>query len=144
MGAALLLIGFFLPWFALNPGQMLNEATTQLQQMMGGNDAGQCAAADGLSPNTGTVQVHAGDVAHGLGWWILALGIGAAVLPFFATNLKAPTQKKVILTALAIGGFLMIYLLSDALRYVSLGVILALAGYVLEFVGTLKERPSVR
>jgi hypothetical protein len=144
LGAALLLIGFFLPWFALNPGQMLNEATTQLQQMMGGMMPGNVLPQMNLSPNTGTVQVHAGDVAHGLGWWILALGIGAAVLPFFATNLKAPTQKKVILAALAIGGFLMIYLLSDALRYVSLGVILALAGYVLEFVGTLKERPSVR
>jgi hypothetical protein len=39
---------------------------------------------------------------------------------------------------------LLIYLLSDAIRYVSIGVILALAGYALEFVGTLKERTGSR
>lgn len=140
LGAALLILGFFLPWFAINPGAMLNEMV--LQQSMGG----------GMMPanvmphvlDTGTVQVHAGVVAHGLGWWILALGIGAAVLPFFATNLKAQLQKKIILAALAVGGFLLVYLLSDALRFMSVGIILALAGYVLEFVGTLKERPVTR
>jgi hypothetical protein len=140
-GAALLLIGFFLPWFAINPGQILNEAAGQVQQMMGGMMPGNSLPLNmpGMQ-TTGTMQVHAGDVEHGLGWWILALGIGAAVLPFFATNLKPQLQKKVILAALAVGGFLLAYLLYDTLRYVSIGAILALAGYALEFVGTLKER----
>jgi hypothetical protein len=145
LGAALLLLGFFLPWFAINPGQMLSQATAQMQQTMGGMMPGNPMPQMNLSmPNTGTVQVHAGDVQHGLGWWILALGIGAAVLPFFATNLKADLQKKVILAALAIGAFLLVYLLSSAIRYVSVGVIMALAGYALEFVGTLKERAAPR
>ena len=145
LGAALLLLGFFLPWFAINPGRMLSEAAGQMQQMMGGTMPGNAMPQMNFpTPNTGTVQVHAGDVARGLGWWILALGIGAAVLPFFATNLKAQLQKKVSLAALAIGAFLLIYLLSDAIRYVSIGVILALAGYALEFVGTLKERTGSR
>ena len=144
LGAALLLLGFFLPWFTINPGHMMNAATAQMQQIMGevmsGNNAAQMIGSEfGV-----TVQIHAGDVAHGLGWWILALGIAAAVLPFFATNLKAQVQKKVILAALAIGTFLLVYLLSDNLRYVSVGVILALAGYALEMVGTLKERPVAR
>jgi hypothetical protein len=53
-------------------------------------------------------------------------------------------QKKIILAALGIGTVLLIYVLSDAIRYVSFGIVLALAGYVLEVVGTLKERPVAR
>jgi hypothetical protein len=140
LGAALLLLGFFLPWFAINPGQMLNEMV--LRQSMGGGTMPANVMPHVL--DNGAVQIHAGDVAHGLGWWVLALGIGAAVLPFFATNLKPELQKKVILAALAIGAFLLVYLLSDALRYVRIGVILAMAGYALELVGTLKERPQAR
>jgi hypothetical protein len=144
LGAALLLIGFFLPWFTINPGHMVNEATAQMQQMMGGmmpnNNAAQMIGSEfGV-----TVQVHAGDLTHGLGWWILAMGIVAAVLPFFATTLEASMQKKIILAALGIGAILLIYLFSDNFRYVSFGILLVLAGYVLELVGTLKERPSPR
>ena len=91
-----------------------------------------------------TVRINGGDIGHGLGWWILLLGIGAAVLPFFATTLEASMQKKIILTALGIGAILLVYTLSDAVRYVSFGIVLALAGYVLELVGTLKERPVSR
>lgn len=141
LGAALLLVGFFLPWFNINPGQMLHEATVQMQQMMNGMVPGNAMPQMNVPTTNGTIKVHAGDVAHGLGWWILTLGIGAAVLPFFATTLKAGMQKKVILAALAVGAFLLVYLLSDTLRYVSVGVMLALAGYALEIVGTLKERP---
>ena len=144
LGAALLLLGFFLPWFAINPGAMVNEMAAQLQQNMNQMMPGNGMPQMNISTSTGTMQVHAGDVAHGLGWWILALGIGAAVLPFFATNLKAQMQKKVILAALGVGAILLVYLLSGALRYASLGVILALAGYALEVVGTLKERPVAR
>lgn len=141
IGAALLLVGFFLPWFNIKPGQMLNELATNMNGIFPQGAMPQMGIA--LNNNL-TVRVHAGDVAQGLGWWILALGISAAVLPFFATNLKAQLQKKVILAALAVGAFLLVYLLSDTLRYVSVGVILAVAGYALEFVGTLKERPVAR
>jgi hypothetical protein len=144
LGAGLLLLGFFLPWFAINPGVMMSDMAYQLLLNLGQMMPGMATPQINLSATTGTVQIHAGNLAHGLGWWILALGIGAAVLPFFATNLKAQMQQKVTLAALAIGAFLIIYLMSGALRYASIGVILALAGYALEIVGTLKERPMTR
>jgi hypothetical protein len=145
LGAALLLVGFFLPWFKVNLGQVMNEAAGQIQQMVGGMMPGNGMPQMNIPQNTGAVQiVQAGSIPHGLGWWILALGIGSAVLPFFATNLKPQMQKRVILAALAVGAFLLVYLLSDTLRYVSIGVILALAGYALEIIGTLKERPMSR
>ena len=142
VGAAVLLAGFFLPWFAIKPNAEANEMTAQFQrsmnQMMPGNTMPQI----NLSLPDTTVQVHAGDIPHGLGWWILALGIAAAVLPFFATTLESSMQKKIILAALGVGAILLIYLLSDTLRYVGFGILLALAGYVLEVVGTVKERPA--
>ena len=144
IGAAILLLGFFLPWFAINPNAEANEMTAQFQrsmnQMMPANTMPQI----NLSLPDTTVQVHAGDIPHGLGWWILALGIAAAVLPFFATTLEASMQKKIILVVLGAGTILLIYLLSDTVRYASFGILLALAGYGLEMVGTLKERPAAR
>ena len=144
IGAAILLLGFFLPWFAVNPNTVANEMSAQFQQNMNQMIPGNAMPQMNLSlPNT-TVQIHAGDIAHGLGWWILALGLMAAVLPFFATTLESSLQKKIILAALGVGAVLLIYLLSDAIRYVGFGILLVLAGYALEFVGTLKEGPVVR
>jgi hypothetical protein len=144
IGAAILLLGFFLPWFAINPGEMMNEAASQLQQNMNQMMPGNGMPQMNIPLQTGTAQVHAGDLAHGLGWWILALGMVAAVLPFFATTLDSSMQKKIILAALGVGAILLIYVLSDAIKYASFGILLVLAGYVLELVGTLKERPSSR
>ncbi|HEV2691526.1 MAG TPA: hypothetical protein VG347_01380 [Verrucomicrobiae bacterium] len=142
LGAAVLLVGFFLPWFAINPGAIANDMAAQLQQNMGQMTPGISLPHMNLSLSTGTYQVHAGDVAHGLGWWILALGLAAAVLPFFATTLESSMQKKIILAALGVGAILLIYLLSDTIKYVSAGILLVLAGYALEVIGTLKERPA--
>jgi hypothetical protein len=144
IGAAVLLVGFFLPWFTINPNAEANEMAAHFQQsvnqMMPGNPVSQI----NLSLPNGNVQIHAGDLAHGLGWWILALGMIAAVLPFFATTLESSMQKKIILAALGVGVILLMYLLSDAIRYVSFGILLVLAGYALEVVGTLKERLLAR
>jgi hypothetical protein len=132
LGAALLLIGFFLPWFTINLGEKISSVFYQ------------SALAGNLPQLNSTIRISGGDIGHGLGWWILALGIVAAVLPFFATTLEAALQKKIILAALGIGAILLIYLLSDSIRYASFGILLALAGYALELVGTLKERPAAR
>jgi hypothetical protein len=140
LGAVLLLAGFFLPWFSLDPSAMVNDLAAQFQQSMGGLMPANVLPHINLPG--GTVQIRAGDLAHGLGWWILALGMGAAVLPFFATTLAASMQKKIILAALGVGVILLIYLLSDSIKYVSYGLLPVLAGYALEVVGTLKERPA--
>jgi hypothetical protein len=147
LGAALLLVGFFLPWFTINPGEEMNRVFSQFQQNM--NQQMPNMPMNGnvtmnLPQINSTVRVSGGDIGHGLGWWILLLGIGATVLPFFATTLEAALQRKIILAALGIGAILLIYTLSDNFRYVSFGILLVLAGYVLELVGTLKERPAAR
>ena len=140
IGAALLLVGFFLPWFSINPHTMIN-ALDAVQQSTG---CMMSSIAMRFHLYDGTIQIHGGDIGQGLGWWILLLGVGAAVLPFFATTLEAALQKKIILAALGIGAIFFIYILSDNFRYISFGILLVLAGYVLELVGTLKERPLAR
>jgi hypothetical protein len=136
LGAALLLFGFFLPWFTMNPGEEMNRLFSQFEQSKN--------IAQQMQMSENTVRVSGGDIDHGLGWWILLLGIGSAVLPFFATTLESSMQKKIILAALGVGAILLIYTLSEAIEYVSFGILLVLAGYVLELVGTLKERPTAR
>jgi hypothetical protein len=80
LGAALLVVGFILPWFVVNPGAEANEIIAKLQQSMQVS-TGSALPQMNLSLPTGTAQVHAGDLRNGLGWWILLLGIGAAALP---------------------------------------------------------------
>jgi hypothetical protein len=142
VGAAVLLVGFFLPWFVIRQGNFQEALKAIVNQM---------AAAPGMpgmpTPNLGrmlppamTISVVGGDIAHGLGWWVLALGIVAAVAPFVAANVDSQTCQRISLVALGAGAIILIYLLIQAIRYVNIGILLVLAGYVLEFIGVLKER----
>lgn len=130
IGAALLLIGFFFPWFVINTQQAMNNMLNQmpLAQAM---------------PNFGggmTIYVAGGDIAHGLGWGVLFLGMVAAALPFVAATLDPQTCQKISLLALSAGAIILIYLLTQNVRFVSIGILLGLAGYALEFIGVLKAR----
>jgi hypothetical protein len=142
LGAALLLIGFFLPWFTVNVGDEMYQLSSQIKQNLNPT-LSMLANAPGMRMNM-TLHVSGGDIVHGLGWWILLLGITAAVLPFFANNLDGQTQKKVMLACLGAGAIILIYLFSNNLKYTSIGVLFSLAGYVLELIGTLQERPAAR
>jgi len=139
LGAALLLVGFFLPWFSVNPGDELNAFFTQFQQSVSRQ-----MPINGSIPtfqlNSQTIQVKGGDLDHGLGWWILSLGITAAVLPFFATNLTAQQQKKVMLACLGAGAIILLYLFTNNFKFTSVGLVLGLAGYALELIGAVQER----
>ena len=97
-----------------------------------------------LNMDTGTTNIAGGDVGYGLGWIVLLLGLGVAVLPYIAANLDPGTLRKAGLVGLGIGTLILLYLLSDLIRYVNIGIFLVLAGDVLEFIGTLRERPTVQ
>jgi hypothetical protein len=141
LGAVLLLVGFFLPWFSVNTAEEANRLQSQLQQSMNQQIPVNLPI---FSQPGWTVRMCGGDIAHGLGWWILLLGGAAAVLPFFATNLSGELQKKVTLGCLGVGAIILLYLFTNNLRYVSIGIVFGLAGYVLELIGTLQERPLAR
>jgi hypothetical protein len=136
IGAALLLVGFFLPWFSINLGRAMSQAMGQFGQPFGMS----------MTPNfsTGTTHIAGGDIGYGLGWIILLLGLTAAVLPYLAANLNPGTLQKAALVGLGIGSLILLYLLSDLARYVNVGIFVVMAGYALEFIGTLKQRPAMQ
>jgi hypothetical protein len=139
IGAALLLVGFFLPWFVVKTNDFQEELKKTVDQLTGPQgmpipDLGR------IMPYATTISYVGGDIAHGLGWWILVLGIVAAVVPFLAANADPQICQKISLVALAAGAIILVYLVTGYFRFVSVGILLCLAGYALEFVGVLKAR----
>jgi hypothetical protein len=143
-GLAILLIGFFLPWFSYNPGQevtrVMGEMQGNMNQMVPGNPGLNVPFASGL--RTASVNIAGGDIRYGLGWLVLLLGVAVAALPYIASNLHARDQFKATMTGLAIGSVILIYLLTQNMRFVSVGILLAMVGYVLQFLGTVEEKQS--
>jgi len=155
IGAAVVALGFFLPWFTFNPGK---EATRLMGQMKfnmhipnGGNFSvdgsapgnGQQLNTSGLELNTGTLSYSGGDIQRGLGWATLALALAAALLPYVATTLDDRTARTIRLLCLGLGAFIVLYLLTQNIRFVGIGLIIAIAGYALEIAGALRERRAV-
>lgn len=142
IGAAMVTFGFFLPWFAFNPGAEAGRMMNQMQKSLGSSLGGGMRM-PGLELNTSSVSVSGGDIGHGLGWAALLLALAAALLPYLATTLEAATARTVRLLCLGVGGLIMLYLLSQNLRLAGIGLLLAVGGYALEIVGMLRDRRVV-
>jgi hypothetical protein len=134
IGAALLLVGFFLPWFAVNMGDVNRELMSHIP-FIGGSPLVTQGMASGP-----TIHITGGDIGHGLGWFVLLFGVVAAVLPYLAANLDSETTQKVSLIALGLGAIILLYIATQNIRIASIGLLLVFAGYVLEILGVIKER----
>ena len=80
---------------------------------------------------TPTVSYAGGDMPRGLGWAALALALGAALLPYVATALAAATARTVRLPGLGVGGFIVLYLLTQNLRFTGIGLMRTAGGCAL-------------
>ena len=154
IGAALVLIGFFLPWFSVNPAKELERMTGQMGNF--NNIAQQFATSSGINipfsqngESSGfpfkipTVNIAGGDVPHGLGWIVLALSVGVAILPFIGSNFEMQTNRIVEFLALSGGLVILLYLLSSNLRFLNAGIIVVIAGYLIEFTAVIRHMPAV-
>jgi hypothetical protein len=154
VGAAVVLVGFFLPWFTLNIttglSEMINGARQSFALIPGGvvPVLPQPAPADnsmqGPVANMTQTTVRGGDVQHGLGWMILAAALVAACLPFFWISPGAEPRhlRNATLAILAVGSVIAIYVLSgsfNAITSIEPGFVLAMAGYAIVWIGTLRE-----
>jgi hypothetical protein len=137
LGMVLVVVGFFLlPWFANDPsGRHAPTAMTW-------SDGGSVLNSDSMLTGNWSRHIHAGDVPYGLGWLVLLLAIGAAALPRL-TMFDRQTQRTLMLLALGVGALILLYLITRNLGYVSFGLLLALVGYVVEFLGFVEERRTV-
>jgi hypothetical protein len=151
IGAALVALGFFLPWFVINPGQEASRLMGQMKFNMhipGGDDFsmdgstagnGLQMSPGGLQFHTGSVSYSGGDIQRGLGWATLALALAAALIPYVATTLDAATARTVRFLCLGLGALIVLYLLTQNLRFVGIGLIIAFAGYAVEIAGAIRE-----
>ena len=137
VGAGLVLVGFFLPWFNVNLGQELQRAM-----------AGVAGAMPGGMPfpnmpavSTATSTMSGGDLRFGLGWLVLAAALVVAVLPLLwpARAAARPAQRAVSLVAAGVGSLILLYLLSENLRYATFGILFVVAGYAVLWTALVRE-----
>jgi hypothetical protein len=145
LGAALVLIGFFLPWFSFNPGQEMNRQFQNVignlaQQIPDVNFHSDVQLPAGLK--TGSFTTNGGDIPRGLGWLVLCLAVAAAALPHFAGEMDAHKRRLATFACLGAGAVITVYLMTQSFRFASAGIVLVLGGYALELLGTLKEQQT--
>jgi hypothetical protein len=131
IGTALLFIGFFLPWFSVNPQA---EATRLAQSLPMGREF---ATLVNNNLNLQSVHISGSEVQHGLGWLVLLLGLSVAALPYLPLNLSEGMRQRATLVGLLAGAVILVYLLTENLRFVSFGLLLVLLGYGLQLAATL-------
>jgi|GEM_PF-4003716 len=130
VGAVMVTIGFLLPWFRIDLGQVMSDQMQSVSKMI------PIAASSGP-----IVIVRGGDMAGALGWLILALAVSAAALPFL-WPLTAGNQfqhRNICVAMLAVGTFLLCYITSGAVMYMQFGIILTIAGYIVLWIGAVRE-----
>jgi hypothetical protein len=122
-GGVLVLIGFFLPWFSINPASELKHAMSDL------GFAG--SPLESLSQQfQGSVVIRGGDIGDKLGWVVLILGLIGPILPQITPHMDPTVQRTIRMLALGAGAIILLYLISQQPRSVSFGIVLALAGYI--------------
>jgi hypothetical protein len=135
IGATLVLVGFFLPWFSFSPAGELSRIMGDFRSS--GFPVPEMPAVG--SPAEHVIQVFGGNVANGLGWAVLVLALVTALLPHLSHATEPATQRTVRLLALGAGTILVIYLATQSLRAVAFGLCITIAGYALEWVGLTRD-----
>lgn len=156
-GAALVFIGFLLPWFNINLGQVMKETQDQLSKMMPNALPGSVRVTPNMMPQNirmvlpeasggagadGTIRIQGADVGHNFGWVVLAWAIAAAALPLFAVATPPATRRKYSMLMLLFGSITLLGVISQNTHFVAAGIWLVGAGYVLEWLGVARETPA--
>jgi hypothetical protein len=144
VGAALVTFGFFLPWFVINPGKeagrMMNQMKISLESSL---PVGELSLPDARF-NTPSVSISGGDIQKGLGWMALLLAGAAAFIPYISTKIDEATLRMIRMLCIGIGSLIVLYLLTNNIRYVGIGLIIAVSGYIVEIVGVVRESRIMR
>ncbi len=145
-GSALVVLGFFLPWFSFNAADEVkrgvNQAAEQFGNMFPDMRGSLPGGGQGFDFRTPSIHRNGGEMPNGLGWIALVLAVGAAALPSVASTLARQTQRTLAFCALGAGAFALFYLLMQGVRHAGIGLMIAIAGYAIEFAGTMRDRPA--
>jgi len=150
LGAAVVFVGFLLPWFSVNIQQAMNESMSSMQQsmpQMPGMPPGLSIPQVQPAGAIPSVTVHGGDLSYGLGWILLAAALVAAGLPFFWTlrAANALQQRNTIFASLIVGSIALLYLLSNGFGAgvsIDVGFFMAMAGYAALWFGAIRNETA--
>ena len=140
-GALVALVGFLLPWFAI-------DLASEMRSMVGALGINNMTAQMGSSMNipgfgqssSAMTYICGGDVGRGMGWLALVLPLVATILPLVMPKLTGHNLKAITLVAMAAGTIITLYLLTSGMRHVTYGFWLFLLGYALLWAGTIREQ----
>jgi hypothetical protein len=154
-GAALVAIGFIMPWFSINlTGEMRRlqetvmpgtpaamESMTQMQKslLQMQESFGSSLFTAALGGNGKDISIRGSDVGHGLGWFVLLLVAGATAAPYLLSASDRQNLRLATLLPLLAAGGILLYLAAPNLRYVSYGLLVVLVGYGFALAGNLRE-----
>jgi hypothetical protein len=146
VGAALVLVGFFLPWFEVNVGAELNAT---MRAFMSGSNARQFGVEASAMPGMVGVggpmlTIRGGDIGHGLGWVILALCVSVPLVPYLVPTLPSSTRRSITLLAVAASAIIGLYLLTSGLTHAVYGIWVVLAGSLVQGIASIRmlRRPA--
>lgn len=139
IGASLVVFGFFLPWFVFNPGKEAGKVMDQVKVAFGPTFEEHGVPFPYPKLETENVTMSGGEIQRGLGWGALLLAGAAALLPYITKRLDQETIRTIRILCLGVGGLIVVYLLTQNIRYVGVGLVIAVSGYILEIVGVMRE-----
>ena len=90
------------------------------------------------------MSLSGGDIPRGFGWITLALAMLAAVFPYLNTARDAAAGRAVLLLCLGAGSVIVLYVLTQNIRFMGVGLIIVVAGYALEFAGALRDHRAAK
>jgi hypothetical protein len=159
LGAVVVLVGFFLPWFTISWHSIMSAMSNEVQQAMPQAPEGFGApGAPGMPPMNfpqpqqdavNLMTLRGGDVRTGLGWIALAGAVLAALLPFLWSNRPGDVRmmRNVTFAALGVATVGLLYLLSNsfnAVTTIQAGFVITLVGYVILWIGGVREYVAFR
>jgi hypothetical protein len=152
VGAALVLVGFFLPWFKFNAGAMVNKLFGQMQQTMPAGNIGMNVGPHSLQSNGNgmfgglEMEVSGANIEHGLGWLVLAAVIAATALPYVVPDMSGKKLHFISGMCLFVGLLVLLNTLKNGLQWgsIGIGIILCLAGYGASIMGAVHEWKSFK
>ena len=127
IGAAVVLLGSFFPWIKVDLGKEMNENPLGLRIHSMGEKS--------------IISVKdAYDIENGLGWLVILLSLGIAGLPYLNLRMDRQTLQTISFLALGMGSLVLLHIFFSSFRFVSIGLVIVIGGYVLQFAGLIQEK----
>jgi hypothetical protein len=141
LGAVLVVVGFCLPWFDLNLGEQSREMVEGMQRSMQGFGGNMPQMPSIAVPEQRVLELSGGDIEHGLGWIILVMSATVSLLPLVQTRRpeNRDQQRAATLIGMIVGTVLVMYLVAKLYRFMDIGIVVVMAGYVVSWVGVARE-----